>query len=344
MYSLYKKSANDTVQVYTIEESDDGFIIEWGQVGGVMQDKEIEVIPKGGRNWEQQLDLMVNSRVKKKLDAGYKHTYEEAMLEGATNSIGMLRPMLAKKYGHKYHKSQVSLDNCYVQYKYDGHRCLVHNDGQRITAYSRNGKRIETIDHILMTLDIPTGMTLDGELYIHGVKLQSLTSLIKRHQPGTLELKYMVYDVIGGDRYSTRHQILQKLNLKDPCILVPTTYYDSTTSIVKKLDKAMEEGYEGLILRGGEWPYECGKRSPGLIKVKSFMDKSFPIIDIIPSVDGWARLVFDGFKATAPGTVYEKQRILLDKEKHIGRKARIEYASVTDAGKPFHGICTLIHD
>ena len=79
-----------------------------------------------------------NQSIFKKLDIGYVFDLEMANMK-PTNRLGLKKPMLAVKWGdvNNIDYSQVAL-----QYKYDGHRCLIYNDHGTLIAYSRNGKPI----------------------------------------------------------------------------------------------------------------------------------------------------------------------------------------------------------
>ena len=100
----------------------------------------------------------------------------------------------------------------------------------------------------------------------------------------------------------------------------------------------MRDGYEGLILRPEGFGYEH-RRSKGLLKVKKRMDEEFLVVNITRSVDGWAVLhcsTKDGklFRASAPGTMLEKQQVARRKTEYIGRYVRIAYPELTSAGIP----------
>ena len=333
----YKLGAKGLVQ-YEIFPFEDGYMSVWGKVGGVQQEKFTEVFEnESGRTHSMQVKLEIASKVKRMKDRGYKDTKEEAM-KGATTQDGYHRPMLAAKYDdspipHEAH----------IQYKYDGHRCLMYNDGDKIVAYSRGGQEIMTVQHIKNTIAIPYGCTLDGELYVHGASLQGITSLIKRHQADCIKLKYMVYDSVLHKPFSERFAFLESLQLGPHAEIAPT-WKAGDIHIKQSLDGAIIDGYEGLMIRHDGVPYETGKRSKSLVKVKSWLDEEFIIRDIEESADGWAVLVFDNFSATAPGTIEEKTEILEDAELYIGQKARVEYSKLTNGGVPFHPVVTNLVD
>ena len=77
---------------------------------------------------------------------------------------------------------QIKTRKTWVQPKLDGVRCLIGADG----AWTRTGKRIKSVDHILAQLETffeyHPGIILDGELYNHAFRnnFEDLVGLIKR--------------------------------------------------------------------------------------------------------------------------------------------------------------------
>ena len=299
-----------------------------------------EIIEEGkaGRTIEQQVTLRIDARVRGKLDGGFKYTEEETKGE-ITNQLGLMAPMLATPYKD----SLVRGAENFVQPKLDGHRCLINADG----AYSRRGKVIETIPEILADLDIPEGMTLDGELYYHGVPLQTIASWAKRRQADTLKLEYHVYDIMLPDTTYLERLLLLQLSVKetDKIKLVKTARHNKDIDPMEYCAYYKGLGYEGGILRLGESRYEVGRRSKSLIKLKSRYDEEFECIDVIPSREGLGILVLktkEGkeFKTLAPGDNYTKKKTLDEKVKYIGKFVTCEFADWTIEKKPFHCVAT----
>ena len=116
----------------------------------------------------------------------------------------------------------------------------------------------------------------------------------------------------------------------------------------------IESGYEGAMLRWGPFPYQAGKRSQGLLKVKTFEDAEFPIIDVTPGSSTfqdcailWCRTqVGNLFAVTAPGTIEQKRQILCDKDQVIGKRVTVKYAGMTktESPVPFQPIAKIILD
>jgi ATP-dependent DNA ligase len=237
------------------------------------------------------------------------------------------------------------------QYKYNGHRCLITRQGDELIAYSRNGKPINTVSHIFEGMDIPEGTTLDGELYIHGKPLQTISSIVRRIQPANKDLKYIVYDQISTLTFSNRFNSLLSYEFGASIIPAPTTsggYFNELASN-SYLKGVQSEGYEGLMFRNNDRPYEPGKRSSQLLKVKMRLDMEVVVGRISPSKDGWAILhcstpTGKSVSVTAPGTMEQKYEIYENAHLYIGRMLTIEFAEYTKDGVPFHPVAIAFRE
>lgn len=339
MKTLYIVDNKQQLREWSIEEYDDGFMIRHGVVGGSLQEKFEQVLEgKVNRDVYEQIELQMNSRINKQIDRGYVESIEEAKRSKATNAIGQKKPMLAQTFDIKYMDFRSGM---FIQRKYDGNRCIIVNNGGEIIAYSRNGKPISSISHITDNIQIPEGVAIDGELYAHGYKLQQIVSWVKRKQEDTLKLKYHAYDLISNEPYQERFFRLN--DIKGNFEVVPTWAVSTEDAIYDYHASFRAEGYEGSILRINSSGYEDGKRSRSLLKIKDWFDEEFLVIDVIPSKDQWARLICampngNTFRVTAPGTMREKEEVLLNKNNYIGKRVTVEYAYLTEDGIPFHPV------
>jgi DNA ligase-1 len=310
--------------------------------GSEVRHTEDVVTNQSGRSIDEQIALRIRSRISRMRDRGYKDTRDEA-LRSTGNQLGLARPMLAQPLGKV---SSINYRNAVLQRKLDGHRCLITNDNGTLIAYSRQGKLIESIDHIMNDLQdlIPEGTTIDGELYCHNVPLQTIGSWIKRKQDNTKKLWYVVYDLLSDDnfqdRYSELKSITDNLDKSSPVKLLPCIPYTNDSALWDYFHESKAKGFEGLILRTNDKPYQDGVRSASLIKIKEFIDTEVLVKDIVPSKEGWGICIceFEGkeFRTSAPGTFEEKQEALDNKRNYIGKMLTIEYSMLTNDGIPFH--------
>lgn len=312
-----------------------------------MQEKR-EHVPygKAGRTLQEQIELQMNSRISRQRDRGYTDTIEQAR-KGAKNQLGLEKPMLAQRFD----RVKVSLDNVLLQRKLDGNRCCITKQNGKIIPYSRNGKIIPAdLSHITNGLNLEEGQTIDGELYCHGERLQTIVSWIKRDQEKTKNLLFHAYDLMDNRSYAVRmYDLISIIGDHKSANFIPTVRASGMDEVLSFHKNSISSGYEGTIIRLPEYGYEAGKRSRSLLKLKSFFDDEFEVVDIHESKDGWAILectTEDGvtFRVSSPGTMEEKVEILDDAEYYIGRFVNVEYAQLTKDGVPFHPVATAFRD
>ncbi len=344
------KDNTGSMRVWSISSIGQTITIRHGQLGGSMQYKlETVQTGKATRTLDEQMMSRMASRISKQRDKGYRSNIDTAKgMDRPVNTLGMPKPMLAKKLRDV---KDIDFTNAIAQPKLDGNRCLIYRseiDGKN-RAYSRNGKPMEAIDHILDDISIGDNTILDGELYCHGYPLQTIVSWVKRKQENSLKLKYHLYDIVMNWPYKERLEVLENTIHGDTVELVPSVSCNDISELMMHFREYREQGYEGAILRWGETGYEDGKRSKSLVKVKAWEDDEFFVIDIIPSKDGWGILVCDDkhgetFRVSAPGSMPEKYKILINKELYIGRDVTVEYANLTNDGVPFHPVAIGFRD
>jgi ATP-dependent DNA ligase len=340
MTTLYKVTATGAIQQWSVMKQKKSLYIVYGQLGGALQEKIEDIkVNQSGRSLEEQVELRAQSRINKQLDKGYCYTIEEARQSVGLNAEKLLKPMLAQQLKNV----TVEFKKCFVQYKYNGHRCLIAGTEEGVIAYSRNGKPINTIKHITDSLDIPPGTILDGELYVHGMALQDAGSLIRKIQPGNDKLDYIIYDTIINKPYEQRLERIMDYEFVSESVRVAPTLFPGVRDIDENLHNAIDMGYEGLILRTNDIGYEPGKRSKSLIKLKKWLDTEFLVTNVIASKDDWAilecQLPNGGyFRVSAPGTIEDKTEILYNLDDYIGRMVNVEFFEWTNDGVPFHPV------
>lgn len=328
----------------------DGNVIHYAHAvsegGAEVVHSMIVELNQSGRSMEQQINLEMQSRISRQCDKGYKRS-REAAEAGSTNQLGLRNPMLAQPIEKV---KLTSLQDAFVQRKYDGHRCLITREAGEIIAYTRRGKLIESIPHILSDVMkwLPEGYTLDGELYIHGVSLQGISSFIKRVQHGSSRLCFHWYDIVTREPFKQRYAEMLELQryISNNCIEpVETFSVERMSDVYRYFRQFRSEGYEGAMLRQNLRYYEDAKRSDQLLKIKERFDCEVTVIGIRSSKDGWAicRVRSDWgteFDVSAPGTVAEKTFVLHNASKYIRKLLTVEYAGLTADRIPFHAVAT----
>lgn len=307
----------------------------YGLLDGASPIEECETVSVGknlGRSNEttpyEQACLEATAKWRKKKDKGYS----EEIPREKVNALGLPMPMLAKTYKPGSLDPQLPV---WIQPKLDGHRCLAGWVNGEVKLWSRGGKFIDTLPHINQALApvLPTDCTLDGELYIHGVPLQDLTSMIRK---GSALVRYHVYDQVSTEGFAHRFNAITCYSTE--VLKVPTTFAQAQ-DIAPFMDRWIRKGYEGIMVRLGEdAPYEGGYRSASLLKVKKFEEREYKVLDISESQRGVICIQCNGFTVVAPGTAEDKREVFEKKDRYIGKLVTIQCAKLTKSGIPFHPV------
>lgn len=263
----------------------------------------------------------LQSRIDKQLRLGYVRTIEEAAAP-KTNGLGKKLPMLAEPL-KKVDMDEVDWDTAFVQRKFDGHRSL-HEE----FIYSRGGvpHNVQHIQDAISAAPRLDALHLDGELYIHGMSLQAIGSLITKPRPESLDLEYHIYDTVSDAPFQERFQAAASAFYDtfgaepDPTgrlNLVETIKVSSLAEAMVWHRKWVAEGYEGSILRWGNEGYEDGKRTKKLIKLKDFSD--FEV-----KVTGWELAK----QAVVKGVTYQIPKFIYE----VNTPSGIQYAKVLAHG------------
>lgn len=178
LYALNKDGSYQEWKVFTLGDT---ISVEFGKMGGKIQTKRTVAEPKNvGRSnetsGEEQANLEAISKWEKQHRLGYRETIEEL------NTTENESPMLAQDYLKR--ASSIKYPAAY-QPKLDGLRCLVKFDEEGLPSFNSRGNKTypiqgkipEQVKHIHQQ----TGFKyLDGEVYIHGLSLQKISSLAKK--------------------------------------------------------------------------------------------------------------------------------------------------------------------
>ena len=185
---------------------------------------------------------------------------------------------------------------CYIEYKYDGVRVIAIVKNGDATLYSRNGKLLENFPHINEALSKPEfeGMVFDGE--VMSEDFQTLMRQVHRKEGAQTEDSYLaVFDMLtlaefneGGTTMSAidrRDRLTQLSSLFNYRIqLVEATLVnldlDEGQAQFKAMNKlALEEGYEGLMIKPAHDGYKC-KRSHAWLKIKPFIEVTLTVVGV----------------------------------------------------------------
>lgn len=350
--TLYHKGSSGALYSWRVWTEGADICTEYGQVDGKKQlaRKTAEAKNTGKANAttpEQQALSEAQSMWTHRVERKYRRTAEEAQ------SDEVFLPMLAhefekrrgqKKEGHTY--------PCDVQPKLNGVRCLAYWDGEELKLLSRGGKDYN-IPHVVEALKpiLPTNMVLDGELYVHGQSLQTITSWVKRLQDKTSNVSYNVYDCVLLDdrdalwpaRYNALHHFMTQQDLGETVKLVDTYEAKTEEEIRRIYAQVVEEGYEGAIIRmhdGSE--YRFAYRSSRLLKYKSFKDDEFVVVGYTTGVGRFKDCAVwvcqtkqeKNFRVVLKGDMETRKQMLKEADSYVGRMLTVKYFELTDDGIP----------
>jgi DNA ligase-1 len=360
--TLYQKAKTGKIHFWRGWTENDEVVLEHGTLDGKSVTNRYTAKPtnvgkKNERNGEQQALFEVESQYKKKLDGKYCTTIKEA-------KRGKFLPMRAKRSDDQNRKDNINFP-ARVQRKYNGLRCMADWRLENIYLMSRGNKQYH-VKHIEEELAkvLPKDDALDGELYKHQMILSDINSLVKKWQPVKSEvIEYHVYDypIIKGETLIQSERLKKLEELKKKCqgthIVVVESYVVNSWKEIEKYAKQFEkEGYEGAIVRDLLGMYEFGYTSDYLLKVKSFKDDEFEVVDYdveIQNINGrrteavvWlCKNKFkspDGtykiFEVRPKGTFKDRAKMLKNVKQYIGKKLTVKYFELTKENIPFHGV------
>lgn len=239
--------------------------------------------------------------------------------------------------------------------KLNGNRASFYNE----KLISRQGKEFTGMQHIISDLkQLGIGWFYDGELIrkntdnlSDGENFRIGTGIINSDVESKEEIKFVIFDYFpenelqkkeSSAKYKMRRDMLNGLRqtikekeLKN--IEVVTMVYEGTdqTQIMKWLDYAVEQGWEGLMLNK-DATYKC-KRTTDLIKIKRFYTMDLPVIEVLEG-EGRLKGTFGAFvvkyknNTVNVGSGFDdetRKQIWEDKDNLIGRIIEVKYKEIS---------------
>ena len=186
--------------------------------------------------------------------------------------------------------------DCIVEYKYDGVRAIIIVQNGNAVIYSRNGKLLTNFPHIekAFSKKIFNDLVFDGE--VMSEDFQALMKQIHRKEGAqTKDAYFALFDFLPLTEFREgkgtlplikRKELLKGFGISeyfDDCIVV-TKYNvlnikDDGDKFKRINNTAIEEGYEGIMVKPINGLYEC-KRSYGWLKMKPYIEVTLKVIGI----------------------------------------------------------------
>lgn len=179
--TLYAKNKDDSYQEWKVFVEGGVVQVCFGKKGGKVQTKLTQCEPKNvGRanetTAEQQAMAEAISKWEKQVRLGYRESTEDLETEE------IFSVMLA---ADAIKKSHMIIYPCYVQPKLDGLRCMVTYDSSGVPSFNSRGNKTypiqgKIVDQVVVINEVTGFPLLDGEIYLHGLTLQKISSLAKK--------------------------------------------------------------------------------------------------------------------------------------------------------------------
>lgn len=363
--TLYKKTTTGAIQIWRKERLGNRYRTVSGQINGAAVTSEWTTVE--GKNVgrsnettpEQQAISEIESQYTKKLSQGGYHKNIKDV-----DTVKFFKPMLADKFDPKYLPTDDT--RVYVQPKLDGMRCIATKDG----LFSRQGKPILSVPHVVEALkphfDSDTDLILDGELYSHDLNedFNQIMHLVKKLKPTAEHLaetkekiQYHVYDMPSHPSgFGDRALAITDLDLdKNAVVMVKTYLIPANGSIITELDKNnsvfLSDGYEGMIVRIDDKPYE-NKRSRQLLKRKEFRDEEFTVVSITEGTGNRSGMAGRVTYKTAAGKSFDTnitggfeyyKELLREADEYVGGQGTVKFFEYTPDGVPRFGVTVALY-
>jgi len=240
-----------------------------------------------------------------------------------------------------------------VQPKYDGVRCrsipiTTGLKGNEVMLLSSEENVVYSVPHLNEAL---RGITaeLDGELYCHGMSFEEILSITSRTvniHPEHKKIQFHIFDVVNDQPQMRRNLIIEQLRGLSPWLVVsPFWICESLDDVKRTFDQVIKLGYEGIIIRHANAPYEK-KRSTFVMKFKPKKQDEYAIVGWVEEVskDGvpkgrigaltMSSQSGDLFNVSAGLDFEEKARLWKIRESLHNFRAIVHYQHLTDKKIP----------
>jgi hypothetical protein len=366
--NLYIKKATNKIQeweVYVNKKTDEQVFLcmKYGELNGkkILKEKQIRTT-KAGRTYLEEALKQAETKYNEKVN-------KEGYSEDKNNVSMVIRPMLANKFN--MNKPNIKFP-CLGEPKYDGNRGIIYRNSGSIHIESRNGTKIHYFDHIREDIndllkDMQDGFYLDGELFTHDLTFNVINGICNK-KPSTVKItakkaqkyekdalymskiKYYIFDCFDVKNLDMplqdRKTLLKSLfkNKKfNNIVLIESEILNNINDVKLKHDEYVKNGgYEGIILREINSPYELKKRSKYLQKYKEFQDDEFIIVSYEEDTDGGVVWVCETnitpkskFNVRPRGDMEYRREMYINGDKYLGAKLIVVFQEYTDN---IHGI------
>ena len=369
--TLYRKNSNGKIyfwEINVINEGESVFIItKHGTDGGkvVSHSKEVKR-GRAKRNKVEQAFFNANSKWNDKVN---KEAYISDKSKLDSNIV--VRPMLA----HKFEMSSLTKKRgtniklpAFAQPKYDGIRCLANLVNGNVILQSRTGTLFNNLNKIRSDLKkilskLPDSFFFDGELYTDELPFEVISGAVRLDDTNEKDavsninkIKYCIYDCFDTNNlnmpFTERIELIKNYVKGKYLIISPTDIITKPEQIKLLHDNYVKDGFEGLMLRNKNSPYEIRKRSKHLQKYKEFKEEEFKITGFKEGQGDakgtviWECVTKDKkpFSVRPRGSHELKKKWFKNGDKYVGKKLTVIFQEYSKDGIPRFPVGKAVRD
>jgi len=237
-----------------------------------------------------------------------------------------------------------------IQPKYDGVRCraVPVNDSYMLLSSEEN--IVYSVPHINEAFEsLHLHSEFDGELYCRGMSFEEILSITSRTvniSPIHKVIQFHCFDIINDKIQAERINTISHLkDLNQYIEVAPYWICENLDEVKKVYDNVVALGYEGIIIRHIQAPYQC-KRSIYVMKFKPKKRDTYTIVGWKEetSVEGVPKgrigsLIMssqsgDNFGVSAGLDADEKARLWGIRHELVGKLAIVHYQHLTNKKIP----------
>lgn len=317
---LYQLNSAGKVKVWMIEvikisPALSNIVIHHGQQGGKMVE-DVTPITEGKSAGRSNATSIYEQAVKdaetefnKKVKKGYVEDINNIKAKGETHSIN--EPMKGFPYhpkgkamkGKTLDELNLRGKKVGIQRKLDGWRARIKVTPTEVVFYSSSGDIIPTFEHVEESLretydrlKLSGDIVLDGEFYSMKLGFQTVASACGTRVHITPEKKalrdqieFHLFDIVSdlpyAEGWQNRRNVIKPF-YGGPIKKVETFYEICEDAMIQTyLEKFLQEGFEGVMIRTLDQPYEF-KRTKQLTKFKPYIDEEYQVIGFKRSITG----------------------------------------------------------
>lgn len=361
---LYLVAENGKIQMWKAEVLTEKTKEGWGEIvatygftDGKLQTKSTFV--KTGKNLGKKNETTIEQQTELKCEQMYADKIKsKAMVFDINDWVRPMRPSLAMAY-EKRKKHLKHVDYWLADEKLDGNRAYEFNDR---TWQSKSGDVITPLSHIKESIDLLRAdnpdvvFDLDGENYLHGLDLQTITGICNTEDDDkrdkSILLEYHIFGIFFPNEPNLsaeerQNRLLAMFEGKEYPYLVlrkKIKLKNDEKLIYEYVKKCEDDGYEGAILLDPKAPYHHSKntsdRNDSMIKAKNMLDQEFLIVDIVENENevGIPKFIielpdFTTNEVVMKGKKDDAKKYLTDKNLYIGKYLKVQFQAWTKYGK-----------